>query len=206
MPAQSLSETELDALREVTSIGLGNAITALADMTRRKLLMSVPDVQAVGLAEVPGLFGGEQPTLALYMPVSGALTGHMALMLRWDSAGELWEMLLGSHPENVLQMDEMYASAALEVGNIVLSAFLNAIGCLTSVTCHASPPFLAVDRAEVLLESIISQAWAEQSEALVLNTDFREEGRAATGFFLYIPSEGSLESLFRALGVRKEAA
>ncbi|MEP0765803.1 MAG: chemotaxis protein CheC [Fimbriimonadia bacterium] len=206
MPAQSLSDTELDVLREVTNIGLGNAITTLADMTKRKFLMSVPDVQAVGLAEVPGFFGSDQAILALYMPVSGALDGHVALMLRWDSAGELWDMLLGSHPENVWQMDEMYASAALEVGNIVLSSFLNAIGCLASGTCHASPPYLAVDRAEVLLESIVSQAWAEQSEVLALNTDFREEGRAATGYFLYIPSEGSLESLFRALGVRKEAA
>ncbi|GMV37110.1 MAG: hypothetical protein AMXMBFR61_16180 [Fimbriimonadales bacterium] len=206
MPAQSLSETELDVLREVTNIGLGNAITALADMTKRKLLAEVPSVRAMGLAEVPNHFGSYQTTLALYMSVSGALSGHMVLMFGWDSASELWDILVGSHPENVWQMDEMYASAALEVGNIVLSGFLNAIACLVSDTCLPSPPLLAVDRPEVLLESIVTQAWAEQSEVIALNTVFREEGRAAPGFFLYIPSEGSLESLFRALGVRSEAA
>lgn len=203
MPNFNLSEMQLDTIREVANIGLGHSMTSLAQMTGHTFRMSVPSIESVPVEKIPTLLPSTDPVVAIYMPVYGALTGHLMFMFAWDSALSLWDMILGQHPQGFSDVDDMYASMMLEVGNIIIGGYLSAISDMTNLTFHAEVPYLAVDTPDVLLASIACEAGPTQTCALALETRIQDD--STEGHFFYFPSEGGMEQLLNALGV-KEAA
>src|SRR3989454_2680606 len=61
---RDLKELQIDALREVANIGAGHAATALSQLTNRKIMISVPQINIVRLEEVPDLLGNPQDVVA----------------------------------------------------------------------------------------------------------------------------------------------
>src|SRR2546430_12581522 len=55
---------QLDALKEVANIGAGHAATALSQLTHRRIMISVPEINIARLEEVPGLIGDPQEVVA----------------------------------------------------------------------------------------------------------------------------------------------
>ena len=79
----SLPPRHVDALQELTSIGCGAALTALARLTRLRLDMDVPEcwigTSAGAIADFLGALGGE--LVAVGVRLEGPLTGHLLLAL-----------------------------------------------------------------------------------------------------------------------------
>src|SRR5438128_2109597 len=79
---RDLKELQIDALREVANIGAGHAATALSQLTNRKIMISVPQINIVRLEEVPDLLGNPQDVVAaVLMHMLGDLTGRTLLLL-----------------------------------------------------------------------------------------------------------------------------
>ena len=53
----TLTDLELDALKELGNIGTGHATTALAEMTGVRIAISVPEIGVIPITEIPGLVG-----------------------------------------------------------------------------------------------------------------------------------------------------
>jgi chemotaxis protein CheC len=205
MASDGSKEVRLDLLREVVNIGVGNAITSLAELTGKPFRMEVPDVAVVPYTEIPNLLSIEEPTVGIYAPTTGELTGHGAFAFPWSSAVRLWDMVLGTHPDDPHALDDMHASTMLEIGNIIISAYLNAISDLGGMTCRPEPPLLAVDMAEALLETMVAAAVLDDACALAVNNHIYGRECSSDGHFIFLPSEGSLVRLFAALGVEEAA-
>src|SRR5256885_16456715 len=78
---RDLKELQIDALREVANIGAGHAATALSQLTNRKIMISVPQINIVRLEEVPDLLGTPQDVVAaVLMHMLGDLTGRTLLL------------------------------------------------------------------------------------------------------------------------------
>src|SRR2546422_907575 len=78
---RDLKELQIDALREVANIGAGHAATALSQLTNRKIMISVPQINIVRLEEVPDLLGNPQDVVtAVLMHMLGDLTGRTLLL------------------------------------------------------------------------------------------------------------------------------
>jgi len=81
---RDLKALQIDALREVANIGAGHAATALSQMTNRRIMISVPEINIARLEEVPELLGSAQEVVcAVLMHMLGDLTGraNQAVML-----------------------------------------------------------------------------------------------------------------------------
>ena len=59
-----LSSLELDTLREISSIGTGNAATALSDLLNREVRITLPDVRIMGYNEAIDWIGGPEAVTA----------------------------------------------------------------------------------------------------------------------------------------------
>src|SRR3989449_11106273 len=78
---RDLKALQIDALREVANIGAGHAATALSQMTNRRIMISVPQINVARLEEVPDLLGSPQDVVAaVLMHMLGDLTGRTLLL------------------------------------------------------------------------------------------------------------------------------
>src|SRR5256885_7042872 len=91
---RDLKELQIDALREVANIGAGHAATALSQLTNRKIMISVPQINIVRLEEVPDLLGNPQDVVAaVLMHMLGDLTGRTLLLFPESVGRRVCDML-----------------------------------------------------------------------------------------------------------------
>ena len=73
-----LSSLEIDTLREIGSIGTGNAATALSQMLGREVRITLPEVRIMGYNEAIEWIGGpEQVTAGVLVGMGGQMNGIM---------------------------------------------------------------------------------------------------------------------------------
>lgn len=198
-----LSAGQLDALREISNIGMGHAATALSQLTGDRVELRVPRVTVTDIAEVPELIGGaEQEVVGVTLRILGDARGNILLIFPLDGARLLLARLLG--PAAVpSEPDEISASTLKEVGNILASAYLNALGSLMRLTMIPSIPLLAQDMAGAVVDEVLIELSQEGDLALMVETEFCGGGpgqAAIRGHFFLLPDAASLQVMFGAVG------
>ena len=199
---EPLNELQKDALKEIANIGAGHAMMALGNMTGETYNMSVPRIGFQLLSDYPPELGDpESPAAAVFMPVDGDAPGHAAFVLSYSSAIALTNLLLGKNKEDENEMGDIENSALSEVGNILISSFLNAVSEMTGLTLSASPPGVAVDMGGAIIASIVSITDLEWEQVLAITTRMDDIDHPIEGVFLFIPEPSSLPILFKSLGM-----
>ncbi len=201
-----LTPVQLDALKEIGNVGAGNAATALSQIINKRIDMNVPKVSILPLGDVPDMVGGPDTMVAgVYLRVFGQAPGSILFLLPINSAFDLVNMLMGKGKESrqdhtFTAMDE---SALMEIGNILASAYLNALSYFTKLTLLPSIPALAMDMAAALLNVVLVQLGQMGDHALVIETLFTTDDNGVNGHFFLVPDPGSLSSILVAIGVKE---
>ena len=139
---EKLNSRELDILKEVSNIGAGHAATALSQLIGRRINLEVPEVVLEDISKVAQIAGGADALVAgLYFQILGDARGNIFMIFPAASARAIVALATGQEELTELR-DEMSVSAIKEVGNILASAFLSAIGQLTGLTLIPSVPLL----------------------------------------------------------------
>jgi chemotaxis protein CheC len=199
---RDLKESQLDAIREVANIGAGHAATALSQMTNRKIMITVPRVNVRPLEEACDIVGTpDQVTAAILMHMMGDLTGRALLMFPELAAQILCDFLLRREPGTTRGFGEMERSALKEAGNILASAYLNALSDFMGMMLVPSVPSLVIDLSGAVLTSAHLNFGHDRDFAFCVETSFRVEGASESlgGHFLLLPDMASLRSIFDAI-------
>lgn len=205
MNLDDLDEAQVDALREISNIGMGHAATALSQMIGETVMLQVPSLRVADIREVPGLIGGAETLVAgIAMEMRGDARGDILIIFPWDSAAELLSRLLGQ-PGNLENLGEMEVSALKEVANILASAFLSALSNLMGLHLVPSIPSLCCDMAGAVLDQVLIEISRQSNLALVVETEFHgftNKTEPLHGHFFLMPDPASLELILRALGTK----
>ncbi|HEV8358457.1 MAG TPA: chemotaxis protein CheC [Gemmatimonadales bacterium] len=199
----ALSDLERDALSEVANIGAGHAATALSQMTGRTIMISVPAVSVRTLESVAELVGPPDSIIAgVLMHVMGDLTGRTLVVLSEGSAHALCALLL-RRPASGAGFDEMEQSTLKESGNILCSAYMNALSDFLGMMLVPSVPALVVDQAGAVLTTAYLNFGHDRDTVFVVETSFRIEGaeEPLNGQFLLMPDPPSLIAIFDAIRI-----
>jgi chemotaxis protein CheC len=199
-----LTDLERDALREVANIGAGHAATALSQMTSRKIMISVPEVSVRRLEEVAELVGPSDSVIAgVLMHVMGDLTGRTLVVLDQESAYALCELLLRRPRTGQAGFDAMEQSTIKETGNILCSAYMNALSDFLGMMLVPSVPALVVDLAGAVLTTAYLNFGHERDALFCVETTFRIEGseKTLTGQFLLMPDPPALQAIFDSIQI-----
>lgn len=206
MSFPSLSEEQLDALREISNIGMGHAATALSQLIGETVLLRVPRVTLTDIARVPELLGGAEKIVAgITLRVFGDARGNILLIFPQESAQRLLARLLGNQGEELL-LGELGASTMKEVGNILASAYLSAMGNLLHLTLIPSVPLLACDMAGAVVDHVLIELAEAGDMALMVETEFHgatPEQELIKGHFFLLPDAASLELILDVVGGRR---
>jgi chemotaxis protein CheC len=199
---RDLEPLHFDALREVANIGAGHAATALSQMIDRTIMISVPEVSVTPLEDVPGVIGDpEEVTAAVLMQMMGDLTGRTLLMFPSESADTLCDLLLRRPLGTTKTYGEMEESAIKEVGNILSSAYLNALSDFLGMMLVPSVPSMVVDYAAAVLTTTYLTFGSERDVVLCVETEFhfKDEKEKVPAHFLLLPDMASLRAIFDAI-------
>jgi chemotaxis protein CheC len=192
----SYSETELDALRELANIGSGTAATALSSMLGRPIDVSVPSALALPLADAVDAVGeADADVTAVVLPIFGDFDALVLLIFPPDDAQTLCS-LLG------VEADSDYGLSALgEIGNILGSAYVGALGMMTGLALEPRPPQAVSDMLGAIVASVLATSAAETDIALMLDSDLIVEGTECSLSFMLVPSRAGVTEIFSRLGL-----
>lgn len=199
---RTLKALQLDALREVANIGAGHAATALSQMTSRTIMISVPEVNVRPLEDVAELLGpGEAVVAAVLMQMMGDLTGRTLILFPDASARRLCDTLLHREPGTTVEYGPMEQSGLKEVGNILVSAYMNALSDFMGMMLVPSVPSLEIDQSGAILTSAYLNFGQERDFVFCVETSFQVggQGEELEGHFLLLPDVPSLRAILDAI-------
>lgn len=190
------SEIQLDALRELANIGSGTAGTALSTMLGRPVDISVPNAQALPLADAVDAAGpADAAVTGVVVPVYGDLDATVLLLIPPADADTLCG-LLGVEPGS-----EVALSALGEIGNILGTSYINSLSAMTGLTLEPCPPQTVTDMLAAIVASVLAASSHETDIALVLDSDLMVEQEACSLSFMLLPSLGGVSELLGRLGL-----
>lgn len=198
MDYSKLNGVQLDALKEVSNIGAGNAATALSMLLGKKIDMTVPAVNVVRLEDVVAE-DGESEVAGTVVRVLGDIAGNILLVFLSETAGNIIAKLVGS---NEAPDSEMGNSVLCEIANIISASYMNSIAQLTGLAIAPSVPAVAYDMLGAILTTTFIESNQYDEYILDIETVFLDETEEDIGgHFYYIPMPGSLEKILKSIGI-----
>lgn len=195
-----LTEEQLDALTELINIGFARTATSLSDLTGYRVMLEVPEVSIHPITELSAKLASfvEGEVATVQQIFTGPVSGNALLLLNYDGAVMLTDLLSPSGGAQTQRLDTSAAEVLTEVGNILLNACLGMFGNLLQIQISFSVPHLHLDALDGLLNSLIIGK-EELRYAMVVYTAFHLRDNAINGYLVMVLGVASLDCLIQAI-------
>lgn len=203
MEIAKLTELQLDAVREIGSIGAGHAATALSQLTGKQIDISVPSLEIVSCTEVPQVFGGPERLVgAVYARILGDISGNMLFMVGRESSLALVDLMHGRVAGTARTFGHEEERQVTHTASILIAAYIAAIARLTDMDILPSSPLFALDMAGAILQVAALEASLSSEQAILVRTRFSDEETSVDGALFFLPDPAGLEVILGRLGVK----
>ena len=200
-----LSSLEIDTLREIGSIGTGNAATALSQMMNKPVRITLPEVRIMGYNEAIEWIGGpEEVTAGVLVKMSGDIGGIMLSVQKLELVNVVLNAMLGENIDNYENLTELERSAMIEIGNIMISTFINAMSGLADLNIKLTVPAFAVDMQGAILTVPMAEYGGMSNYLMAIGGNFVCDGKEVPCHLILSPDLRSLDFLLRKLGVSND--
>jgi len=202
MKIEDLRTVQLDAIKEVASIGACHAATALSELIQKRVMVQVPQLRLCLLEEISVLLGPpELPITGVLISFSGNLEGRSVMALPYEYSRLLVDRLLQRERGMTKEFGELECSALKEAGNILVSSYLNALADFLGVAVMPTPPDLAIDMAGAVLLATLLDYGKSQEPVIVIENELRfiEDDDVILGYLILSPEPKSLQAILQAV-------
>ncbi|MBR0280282.1 MAG: chemotaxis protein CheC [Oscillibacter sp.] len=197
-----LTSLEIDTLREIGSIGTGNAASALSVMLGRNVRITLPEVRIMGYNEAIEWIGGpEAITAGVMVRISGQMNGIMLAVQSLDFVNLVLSSMLSEEIHDYEDLKDLERSALIEIGNIMISTFINALSGLAEISVEMTVPSLSVDMQGAILAVPMAEYGGQSDYLMTIGGDFMCDNQVVPCRLLLSPDVRSLNFLLRKLGV-----
>ncbi len=198
MDSSIFTPIQLDALKEVSNIGAGNAATSLSLILGHKVDMNVPSVNMVKLNDIYEV-AGEKEVYGIILRVLGDIQGNILIIFEKELAEKIIECLSGMREEKI---SEIGISVLSEIGNIMSAGYMNSISEFTGLSISPSVPAVAYDMLSAIIGTVFLESYQYDEYILDIETRFKDSSERDFGInFYYIPVPGSLEKMLKKIGL-----
>lgn len=186
---------------EISNVGVGHAATALSQLLGTRVEIRVPKIGLMEIADVPEHLGGDdKPVIGIFLKMLGDAKGTLLFIYPKESSERIVSLLLHKELEEDELFSEMSLSALKEVGNILASAYLSALGSMLNVSLICSTPSVSYDMIGAIIDHTLIELCSREDKALIIETEFFLSGDEIKGNFFLIPDPGSLAVILDAAG------
>ena len=199
---EDMHALELDVIKEIGSIGTGHAATALSQVLKKTTKMSLPAVYVLGYNEAIEMVGSpEEIVAAVLVKMSGEINGIMLFILKIDFINAVLDSVLSKDIDDYMDLTELEKSALEEIGNIIISSYVNAMSGLTGVSIKLSIPSIAINMLGGILSVPMVEFGYETDKLMMINGKFIVDDKVLDSNLLMMPDIQSLNYLMQKLGV-----
>ena len=162
--------------------------------------MTVPKIEIKNFNDAITLMGGpEDVVAAVLVKMSGDMKGTMLFLLRMEFVNAVLSRILHKKIDDYTQLYEMEISVLSEVGNIMISSYVNALSTLAGMDIQLSVPAIAVNMLGGIMSVPMAEMGYETDSLMLINGQLvlRDEHHDST--LLMLPDIESLNKLMNRL-------
>lgn len=193
---EPVDERLRELLEVMAQAGVPQAAQGFSVMVGRPLTVSDPQVRLAPLELMPLLVGDpENKAVGVYLRAQGDMSGQMMLVLGYEKALELVDLMFNEHIGTTQTLGRMERSALAELGNLTGTFFLNAVAALAGFAARPTPPDVMVDMVGAILDVVVATYGSTAQKVLMFYVTFiMEETQAVQAQFWVIPDAKALEA------------
>lgn len=198
-------ELQIDALMELGNVGASHASTALSNLVKKDITITVTNCHLNPFKELPMRFAKPGETVVTVRIDVNSKEGGEILMLFSEAIATWLSDLVFSKPHlgpRTLSADD--PEALVEIGDICIREYLNPISRFLKIDLMPSPPVVAVEKIDMgILPS--SMDLLNASNAAVIETEFADGQKSFSGFIMFQPKAHIRDLTFKKFGVDAES-
>ena len=145
--------------------------------------------------------GPEEITAGVLVGMSGQLSGIMLSVQQLDFVNLVLESMMEKRIADYMELGEMERSALTEVGNIMISTFINALSGLAGLDIELTVPAFTVDMQGAIMAVPMAEYGGQSNYIMTIGGNFICNGKEIPCRLLLSPDIRSLNFLLRKLGV-----
>ena len=148
--------------------------------------------------------GPESITAGVLSQLGGEINGIMLSVQQMDFINLVLSNVLGVSVADFNKLQEMQISTLVEVGNIMISTFINALSGLADISISLTVPAFAVDMQGAILTVPMAAYGGQSDYIMTIGGNFVCDNKQVPCRLLLSPDIRSLNFLLRKLGVMDE--
>jgi chemotaxis protein CheY-P-specific phosphatase CheC len=195
-----LSYNQKDALRELGNIGASHAATTLSTMLNTPIMLNVPEICITDFEHINQLISQENSAMGIFtMEGQMAKAGYVILHVPRDSVVQMTSIMLGMPIDQNRDLNEMDESAITEIGNIMVSAFLDGTAELLGIIMLPSPPRTIFDTPKNVFDLIIKESNILYDNVVFFRTELICDEHELNLNIFMLPNPPVLQEIVRML-------
>ena len=135
------------------------------------------------------------------MKLGGQINGIMLMVEQLEFLNLVLESMFSTKVSDYSQLGDMERSMLTEVGNIMISTFINALSGLSGLSIDLTVPCLTVDMQGAILTVPMAEYGGQSDYIMTIGGDFICQQKQVPCHLLLSPDVRSLNFLLRKLGV-----
>jgi chemotaxis protein CheC len=172
----------------MVAAGVLNATRGLETFMGHPISMGTIQAKVVHFDDLSAGFGDPMMEMVgVYLHMKGNMDGQALLILPKTSALNLADLLMKSSPGTTTNLGNVERSALAELGDVMVSYFLNAVAGLTGQPLLPSPPTVVVDMLTNVLDVFIPED-KRDSELMIMETFLNDSAGLVQARFWVLPN------------------
>jgi len=192
---EGIMQDEMDILKEIGGIASGHGSIALSEILKRKINLSVPKTEVLSGATIKGKIALEQMGIAVFSKIVTGMNGKVIFLLDEKNAFKLNDISykLKADDKRAGVLTELGMSLIKEIGSMVTSAYVSALGIMFKRVILLAPPTLISGTINEILNITIFKSEANpKNSVLLVEAVFDEpKGNIKGSFYLVLTPEAA---------------
>jgi len=205
MELYNVSKLELDALTEAGNIAAASGVNALSKLIGEKVNLDLTKCKITDIQKIPNaLSDWTSQIVAINMLIPTQNLCTVLMFLPVESAKEYCDRFSKNKIGTTKEISYNEIVVLTEIGNICLCAYINALSKLLDTRYVPTPPAVACDTMESILEDVaVSADTTIDDQAILIETEFVHINGNVKGKFLFIPDRDSKDAIFKIFKINR---
>jgi len=196
-----ISQMQLDALKEISSISAGNTATSLANLFGKRVEITAPGIMVEAVENVPEVLGGRDAVEnIIYFSISGQISGVAFLIFSEEEALKMVNTLTEENYTGFNDWGEMELSSLKEFGNIVIGTYLRFLQQNLKITSYTSVPGYTQDMLGAVLDGILARISLETDFVIILENEYEMDNEISNVKFVLLLEPKELNTILNVIG------